>query len=311
MALNDSDQFKFDNTYSKLPEHFFARLDPTPVLRPNIIKVNHSLARHLGLDPDFLETPTGANILVGNQVPDGAEPLAMAYSGHQFGGWVPQLGDGRAILLGEIIGSDGQRNDIHLKGAGRTPFSRSGDGRAWIGPVLREYILSEAMAALSIPTTRALAVTSTGETVMRDSGFPGAVLARVASSHIRVGTFQFFSARKDINALRTLSDHVIDRHFPEVKSTSNKFPENKADNSSFFIFEKFIYKKFNFREIKLKKFLNDIFKGFLIFYFTLVLFWIDTHPNIFLLPFKFFYEWAFSDLWRGYFYILVLSLIHI
>lgn len=223
MALNSSDTFQFDNTYSKLPEHFFARLDPTPVQQPNIIKVNHILARHLGLDPNFLETPTGANILVGNQVPDGAEPLAMAYAGHQFGGWVPQLGDGRAILLGEIVGSDGQRNDIHLKGAGKTPFSRSGDGRAWIGPVLREYILSEAMAALSIPTTRALAVTSTGETIMRESRFPGAVLARVASSHIRVGTFQFFSSRQDIDALKKLSDHVIDRHFPEARSSSNNY----------------------------------------------------------------------------------------
>ena len=223
MVLTSSNQFQFDNTYSRLPEHFFARLDPTPVQQPGLIKVNRLLARHLGLDPDFLETQTGANILVGNQVPEGAEPLAMAYAGHQFGGWVPQLGDGRAILLGEIIGSDGRRHDVHLKGAGRTPFSRSGDGRAWIGPVLREYILSEAMAALSIPTTRALAVTTTGETVMRESRFPGAVLARVASSHIRVGTFQFFSARQDIDALRLLSDHVIDRHYPEAQNSPNAY----------------------------------------------------------------------------------------
>jgi uncharacterized protein YdiU (UPF0061 family) len=223
MVLSSSNQFQFDNTYSRLPEHFFARLDPTPVQQPGLIKVNRLLARHLGLDPDFLETPTGANILAGNRVPEGAEPLAMAYAGHQFGGWVPQLGDGRAILLGEIIGSDGQRHDVHLKGAGRTPFSRSGDGRAWIGPVLREYILSEAMAALSIPTTRALAVTTTGETVMRESRFPGAVLARVASSHIRVGTFQFFSARQDIDALRLLSDHVIDRHYPEARNSPNAY----------------------------------------------------------------------------------------
>jgi uncharacterized protein YdiU (UPF0061 family) len=223
MLLTSSNQFQFDNTYSKLPEHFFARLDPTPVQKPSLIKVNHLLAHHLGLDPNFLETPAGISILVGNQVPEGAEPIAMAYSGHQFGGWVPELGDGRAILLGEIIDSDGHRQDVHLKGAGQTPFSRSGDGRAWIGPVLREYILSEAMAALSIPTTRALAVTTTGETVMRESRFPGAVLARVASSHIRVGTFQFFSSRNDIDALRKLSNHVINRHYPEAKNSSNKY----------------------------------------------------------------------------------------
>jgi len=223
MVLTSSNQFKFDNTYSKLPEYFFARLDPTPVQKPSLIKVNHLLARHLGLDPKFLETPDGANILVGNQVPEGAEPIAMAYSGHQFGGWVPQLGDGRAILLGEIIDTDGRRQDVHLKGAGRTPFSRSGDGRAWIGPVLREYILSEAMAALQIPTTRALAVTATGETVMREGNFPGAVLARVASSHIRVGTFQLFSAKKDVEALRLLSNHVIDRHYPEARNSSNEY----------------------------------------------------------------------------------------
>ena len=199
-----SKHFQFDNTYSRLPERFYARLDPTPVPQPNLIKVNRLLARHLGLDPDFLKTPAGTNILVGNQVPEGAEPLAMAYAGHQFGGWVPQLGDGRAVLIGEVIGSDGRRHDIHLKGAGRTPFSRGGDGRAWIGPVLREYILCEAMAALSIPTTRALAVVTTGETLMRESRLPGAVLARVASSHVRVGTFQYFSAQQDIDALRLL-----------------------------------------------------------------------------------------------------------
>ena len=223
MVLTCLNQFQFDNTYSKLPEHFFARLNPTPVQQPKLIKINHQLAHHLGLDPDLLETPTGAEILVGNQVPEGAEPLAMAYSGHQFGSWVPQLGDGRAILLGEIISLDGQRHDIHLKGAGRTPFSRNGDGRAWIGPILREYILSEAMSALSIPTTRALAITTTGEAVMRESRLPGAVLARIASSHVRVGTFQFFSSRQDIEALKILSKHVIDRHYPEALESPNPY----------------------------------------------------------------------------------------
>ena len=223
MVLTCSNQFQFDNTYSKLPEHFYARLSPTPVQKPDLIKVNKKLASHLGLNPDLLKTPTGTNILVGNQLPNGAEPLAMVYSGHQFGGWVPQLGDGRAILLGEIISRDGQRHDIHLKGAGRTPFSRNGDGRAWIGPVLREYILSEAMAALSIPTTRALAIATTGEMVMRESMLPGAVLTRTASSHIRVGTFQYFSSNQDIDALKLLSKHVIDRHYPEAWDSPNPY----------------------------------------------------------------------------------------
>jgi len=223
MDSDHSKNFRFDNTYSKLPERFYARLDPTPVQEPGIIKVNRLLARRLGLDPNFLETPTGANILAGNQVPEGAEPLAMAYAGHQFGGWVPQLGDGRAILLGEVIGSDGRRHDVHLKGAGQTPFSRNGDGRAWIGPVLREYIVSETMAALGIPTTRTLAAVTTGEAVMREATYPGAVLVRVASSHIRVGTFQFFDARQDVEALRLLSDHVIDRHYPEARDSQNPY----------------------------------------------------------------------------------------
>jgi uncharacterized protein YdiU (UPF0061 family) len=149
-------------------------------------------------------------------VPEGADPIATAYAGHQFGGWVPQLGDGRAVLLGEVVAPDGARFDIQLKGAGRTPFSRMGDGRAWLGPVLREYLVSEAMAALGVPTTRALAAVATGETVWRETGLPGAVLTRVAASHIRVGTFQFFAARGDTEALRLLTDHVIARHYPEV-----------------------------------------------------------------------------------------------
>ena len=223
MVLSCINQFQFNNTYSKLPENFYARLNPTPVQRPDLIKVNKKLARYLGLDPNLLETKTGVKILAGNQIPEGAEPLAMVYSGHQFGGWVPQLGDGRAILLGELVSRDGKRHDIHLKGAGRTPFSRNGDGRAWIGPVLREYILSEAMAALSIPTTRALAITTTGEMVMRESMLPGAVLTRTASSHIRVGTFQFFSSKKDIEGLRVLSKHVIDRHYPEAWDSPNPY----------------------------------------------------------------------------------------
>ena len=160
--------------------------------------------------------PEGFEVLAGNRVPDGAEPIAMAYAGHQFGNFVPQLGDGRAILLGRGRRQDGVRRDIQLKGSGRTPFSRGGDGRAALGPVLREYVVSEAMAALGIPTTRSLAAVLTGEPVMRETLLPGAVLTRVAASHIRVGTFQFFAARGDVEGVRLLADHVIARHYPEA-----------------------------------------------------------------------------------------------
>ena len=215
--------FRFDNSYAKLPERFYARLNPTPVGAPTLIKINQQLARHLGLDPDFLASPDGVEILAGNRVPEGSEPLAMAYAGHQFGGWVPQLGDGRAILLGEVIDADGLRRDIQLKGSGCTPFSRSGDGRAWVGPILREYVVSEAMAGLNIPTTRALAAIATGEKVFREQSLPGAVITRVASSHIRVGTFQFFAARRDVQALQLLADHVIDRHYPDAREAENPY----------------------------------------------------------------------------------------
>jgi len=206
----------FDNSYARLPERFFARLEPTPVHAPALIRLNNPLAEQLGLNPEMLSSPQGVEILAGNRLPGGAEPIAMAYAGHQFGNWVPQLGDGRAILLGEVIGPDGGRRDIQLKGAGQTPFSRMGDGRAALGPVLREYIVGEAMAALGIPTTRALAAITTGEDVAREKLLPGGVLTRVARSHIRVGTFQFFAARGDEEALRLLSDHVIERHFPDA-----------------------------------------------------------------------------------------------
>ena len=202
---------QFDNTYARLPGRMFTRLDPVPVSDPQIVAVNAPLAAELGIDPADLT----AEVLAGNALPEGAEPLAQAYAGHQFGGWVPQLGDGRAILLGEVVGEHGRR-DIQLKGSGRTPYSRQGDGRAWLGPVLREYILSEAMHALGVPTTRALAVATTGERVQREQGFPGAILTRVAASHIRVGTFQYFAARSDTEALQALTDHVIARHYPEA-----------------------------------------------------------------------------------------------
>ncbi len=208
--------FAFENTYARLPDRFFARVDPTPVSAPRLIKLNEDLALYLGLNPAALSSPEGIAILAGNRVAEGSQPLAMAYAGHQFGHFVPQLGDGRANLLGEVVATDGKRFDIQLKGSGPTPFSRRGDGRAALGPVLREYLVSEAMAALGVPTTRALAAVLTGDRVPRETLLPGAVLARVAGSHLRVGTFEFFAARQDIDGLRTLADFSIARHYPEV-----------------------------------------------------------------------------------------------
>ena len=219
----DATVFHFDNSYAQLPERFYASLPPSPVPRPRLIRLNEELARHLKLDPGQLCNESGIEILAGNRVPDGATPLAMAYAGFQFGGWVPQLGDGRAILLGEVIDADGVRRDIQLKGAGRTPFSRMGDGRAVLGPVLREYIVSEAMAALGIPTTRSLAAVFTGEKIMRETFLPGAVLTRIAGSHVRVGTFQYFAARRDVEALRLLADYVITRHYPELEGADEPY----------------------------------------------------------------------------------------
>jgi serine/tyrosine/threonine adenylyltransferase len=213
----------FDNSYARLPERFYARLDPTPVAEPRLVRLNVALAERLGLDPGALSGPAGASIFSGNQVPDWAAPIAAAYAGHQFGHFVPQLGDGRAVLLGEVVAPDGARFDIQLKGAGRTPFSRGGDGRAALGPVLREYIVSEAMAALGVPTTRALAAVTTGESVARETMLPGAVLTRVASSHIRVGTFQYFAARGDNEAVRLLADHVIARHYPHAAPAEDPY----------------------------------------------------------------------------------------
>src|SRR3982075_2695723 len=213
----------FQNTYAALPDNFFARVAPTPVDSPRLIKLNRPLAVHLGLDPDRLSSPEGTEILAGKRIPDGADPIAMAYAGHQFGHFVPQLGDGRAILLGEVIDADGVRRDIQLKGSGPAPFSRRGDGRAALGPVLREYIVGEAMAALGIPTTRSLAAVITGENVMRETPLPGAVLPGVPSSHIRVGTFQFFAARSDTGGVRRLADHVIARHYPQVADAERPY----------------------------------------------------------------------------------------
>lgn len=204
----------FLNSYARLPGQFYTRLDPTPVKAPRLLKLNVPLAQELGLDAAALASEDGVQMLAGNLVPEGAEPIAQAYAGHQFGGFTPQLGDGRAILLGEVIAQDGTPRDIQLKGSGPTPWSRRGDGRAAVGPVLREYLVSEAMHALGIPTTRSLAAVATGEWIFREVAVPGAVLTRVASSHLRVGTFQYFAARGDVEAVRTLVDWALARHYP-------------------------------------------------------------------------------------------------
>ena len=212
--------FRFDNTYARLPDRFFARVEPTKVRAPRIVKVNRALAELLGADAGRLDLAEGAEVLAGNVLPPGAQPIALAYAGHQFGAFVPQLGDGRAILLGEVIGRDGRRRDLQLKGSGRTPFSRGGDGRAALGPVLREYVVSEAMAALGVPTTRALAAGTPGEPVAREEVLPGAVFTRVASSHMRVGTFQYFAVRRDREALELLTAHALGRHYPDASSAA-------------------------------------------------------------------------------------------
>ncbi len=211
----------FDNSFARLPAGLFTRQLPLPVAAPRIIAVNDRLARLLGIDPEALRA--APDVLAGNVIPTGAMPLAQAYGGHQFGNWNPGLGDGRAILLGEVVGTDGIRCDIVLKGAGPTPYSRGGDGRAWLGPVLREYLVSEAMAALGLPTTRALAAVTTGENVLRDRPLPGAILTRVAQSHIRVGTFQRFAANGDNVALAALTAHTIARHYPQAIGPADLF----------------------------------------------------------------------------------------
>lgn len=211
----------FDNTYAQLPDKFHTHLSPTAVAAPSPIKVNEALAIRLGLEPEALRSDIGTAMFAGNHLAEGAQPIATVYAGHQFGGYNPQLGDGRAVLLGEIIDPNGNRYDLQLKGSGPTPYSRGGDGRSPLGPVLREYVLCEAMHALGIPTTRALAAVSTGEQVRRETFLPGAVLARVASSHIRIGTFQFMAAQDDPALLETLMQYTLKRHFPDSAGDSN------------------------------------------------------------------------------------------
>ena len=213
--------FKFDNTYANLPEIMATKLSPVAVKKPELVILNHDLARSLGLDFSKYTNHENAEIFSGNKLIDGSMPLAQAYCGHQFGHFV-MLGDGRAILLGEHIDPKNQRWDIQLKGSGKTPYSRGGDGRAALGPMLREYIISEAIHFLNIPTTRSLAVVTTGEDVLRESKLKGAVLTRIASSHLRVGTFQYVAAKQDLNALKTLVDYAIERHYPKLIQAQNK-----------------------------------------------------------------------------------------
>ncbi|PTQ68586.1 protein adenylyltransferase SelO [Celeribacter persicus] len=209
---------QFDNSYARLPDRFFTRIAPERAPAPEMVLWNATLAEELGV------ADWNAEICAGNVIPDGADPIAQVYAGHQFGGWSPQLGDGRAVMLGEVV-TDKGRFDIHLKGAGRTPYSRNGDGRAWIGPVLREFIVSEFMHAAGVPTTRALAAVRTGGRVQRERAYPGGILVRVASSHIRVGTFQYFTAREDYEAVRILTDHARARHFPQATNTLEFYQE--------------------------------------------------------------------------------------
>jgi uncharacterized protein YdiU (UPF0061 family) len=217
--------FTFDNSYARELEGYYVPWTPATVPEPQLVKVNAGLARELGLDAGALAAAEGINILAGNSVPVGAKPIAQAYAGHQFGQFSPQLGDGRALLLGEIIDRQGRRRDIAFKGSGPTPFSRRGDGKCTLGAALREYLIGEAMAALGIPTTRSLAVVSTGETIRRDRPLPGAVLTRVAASHLRVGTFEFFAAHKGPEAVRKLADYAIRRHYPELAEAERPYLE--------------------------------------------------------------------------------------
>lgn len=222
VELKEETRWNLDNSYSRLPESFFTRLNPTPVRSPKLIILNHPLATSLGLNVQALQSEDGVAVLAGNKIPEGSLPLAQAYAGHQFG-YFTMLGDGRALLLGEQITPSGEQFDIQLKGSGPTPYSRRGDGRASLGPMLREYIISEAMYAFGIPTTRSLAVVTTGESVIREKSLPGAILTRVAASHLRVGTFQYISNWSNIEGLRALADYTIKRHFPQAEADEKRY----------------------------------------------------------------------------------------
>ena len=223
VGVHDRPCFNFDNSFARSLEGFFVSCQAEPAVAPKMLQFNHALAEELGLDPVALDSDAGLAIFSGNTTPEGSEPLAQAYAGHQFGGFSPQLGDGRALLLGEVIDTQQGRRDIQLKGSGRTPFSRGGDGKSALGPVLREYLVAEAMHALGIPTTRALAAVTTGEDVYRESVLPGAILTRVAESHIRIGTFQYGAARGDSDKVRKLADYAIARHYPDTAEAENPY----------------------------------------------------------------------------------------
>ena len=221
MSYNNKIGWRFDNTYSKLPEYFISNTSPIPVKSPELIILNDNLAKELGLNFSLIDKKDLSKLFSGNSLPEGSKAISQAYAGHQFGHFT-MLGDGRAVLMGEHISKNNERFDIQFKGSGKTPFSRNGDGRAALGPMLREYIISEAMHALNIPTTRSLAVVKTGEDVMRENTLQGAILTRVASSHLRVGTFQFIAARKSENELKTLINYTINRHYPNIKQSKNQ-----------------------------------------------------------------------------------------
>lgn len=222
MENNHEAGWNFDNSYARLPDTFFSRIEPTPVRSPKLVVLNHPVAESLGLSVRALQSEDGVAALAGNKAPEGAAPIAQAYAGHQFG-YFNMLGDGRAVLLGEQISPKGERFDIQLKGSGRTPYSRGGDGRAALGPMLREYIISEAMHALGIPTTRSLAVTLTGQPITREKELPGAILTRVAASHIRVGTFQYAAHFGTAEDLRSLADYTINRHYSDIEAGGNRY----------------------------------------------------------------------------------------
>src|SRR3954469_13768424 len=217
--------FEFDDSYARDVPGLSIPWEAAPVSEPTLLVLNEELAAELGVDPAALREPAGVALLVGHGLPDGVGPGAQAYAGHQFGGYVPRLGDGRALLLGEVIDVQGYRRDVHLKGSGRTPFARGGDGKAAVGPMLREYLIGEAMHGLGIPTTRALSVVATGERVFRETALPGAVLCRIAASHLRVGTFQYAAATGDRDLLRALVDHAVARHYPDTADAPNRYLE--------------------------------------------------------------------------------------
>ncbi len=223
MTIAETDVFEFDNSFARDLEGFYVEWQAAAAPEPAMVAFNKELAAELGLDASYLSSAEGVGILAGNAVPDGAEPIAMVYAGHQFGGYSPRLGDGRALLVGELLGADGKRFDLHLKGSGRTPFARGGDGKAALGSMLREYLVAEAMHALGVPTTRALSVVTTGESIFREGMVPGAILARIAGSHLRVGTFEFAARLEDKTALTRLADYSIKRHHPAAASSERPY----------------------------------------------------------------------------------------